>query len=350
MTSKRITISISQIAPLVGLDAYNNFPRIICELWRKNDPADFKLFETKLKEQGNQIATSNEMNDIWEADEALGTNILQQVKDINANKDKSSCDMVSQQEAIAKYINNNEKLANLDDKKKEELAKKVCSVTNKMHGVINEDSVLSEFCRLSEKTIKQTQGWIEIPCYEGTSEDSSEGTHGSLAKAMSRTEPSLRELPPSEPPSISSSSSTSTTSSSTKPNLKWVLVGKYDAITTDDELVEAKMRQKCLFKKVRDYENVQVQLYLHALKFHQAYLVESYTNKKNVNQTYVNEIKYDEEYVINNILERLQKFIKFFDVMMGSEEFKEGLLKGDKNRRIYNIYESEYLCLESLNF
>lgn len=315
MTSKRITISISQIAPLVGLDAYNNFPRIICELWRKNDPTDFKLFETKLKEQGNQIATSNEMNDIWEADEALGTNILQQVKDINANKDKSSCDMVSQQEAIAKYINNNEKLANLDDKKKEELAKKVCSVTNKMHGVINEDSVLSEFCRLSEKTIKQTQGWIEIPCYFVTGEESE-----------------------------------STTSTPTKPNLKWVLVGKYDAITTDDELVEAKMRQKCLFKKVRDYENVQVQLYLHALKFQQAYLVESYTNKKNVNQTYVNEIKYDEEYVINNILERLKKFIKFFDVMMGSEEFKEGLLKGDKNRRIYNIYESEYLCLESLNF
>jgi len=329
MTSKRITISISQVAPLVGLDAYNNFPRIICELWRKNDPTDFKLFETKLKEQGSQIATSNEMNDIWEADEALGTNILQQVKDINANKDKSSGDMVTQQEAIAKYINNNEKLANLDDKKKEELAKKVCSVTNKMHGVINEDSVLSEFCRLSEKTIKQTQGWIEIPCYD------CEGTHGSL------------ELPPLkgtkfpfEPHSISS----------TTTNLKWVLVGKYDAITTDDELVEAKMRQKCLFKKVRDYENVQVQLYLHALKFQQAYLVESYTNKKNINQTYVNEIKYDEEYVINNILERLQKFIKFFNVMMGSEEFKEGLLKGDKNRRIYNIYESEYLCLESLNF
>ena len=312
MTSKRITISISQIAPLVGLDAYNNFPRIICELWRKNDPADFKLFETKLKEQGNQIATSNEMNDIWEADEALGTNILQQVKDINANKDKSSGDMVSQQEAIAKYINNNEKLANLDDKKKEELAKKVCSVTNKMHGVINEDSVLSEFCRLSEKTIKQTQGWIEIPCFQVTDEDSESST---------------------------SSSTTSSSTTSTKPNLKWVLVGKYDAITTDDELVEAKMRQKCLFKKVRDYENVQVQLYLHALKFQQAYLVESYTNKKNVNQTYVNEIKYDEEYVINNILERLQKFIKFFDVMMGSEEFKEGLLKGDKNRRIYNIYE-----------
>jgi len=321
MTTKRITISISQIAPLVGLDAYNNFPRIICEIWRKSYPSDFKLFETQLKLEGIQLATSNEMNDIWEADEALGTNILQQVKDINANKEKSSGDMVTQQEAIAKYINNNEKLVNLDDKQKEELAKKVCSVTNKMHGVINEDSVLAEFCRLSEKTIKQTQGWIEIPI-DGFSTSSSSIEDGLNCE---------RALDLALDNSVS---------------IKWVIVGKYDAITNDNELVEAKMRQKCLFKKVRDYENVQVQLYLHALQFEQAYLVESYTNKKNINQTYVNEIKYDSSYIIEIVLERIKKFIKFFELMMSNNELKLGLLKGDKNRKIYRKYESEFLGIE----
>ena len=318
MTTKRITISISQIAPLVGLDAYNNFPRIICEIWRKSYPSDFKLFETQLKLEGIQLATSNEMNDIWEADEAMGTNILQQVKDINANKEKSSGDMVTQQEAIAKYINNNEKLVNLDDKQKEELAKKVCSVTNKMHGVINEDSVLAEFCRLSEKTIKQTQGWIEIPI-DGFSTSIEEGLNCERALDLALDNPV---------------------------SIKWVIVGKYDAITNDNELVEAKMRQKCLFKKVRDYENVQVQLYLHALQFEQAYLVESYTNKKNINQTYVNEIKYDSSYIIEIVLERIKKFIKFFELMMSNNELKLGLLKGDKNRKIYRKYESEFLGIE----
>ena len=305
-TPKRLTISISQIAPLVGLDAYNNFPRIICEIWRKYNPTDFKIFESKLKEQGQQISTSSEMNDIWEADEALGTNILQQVKDINANKDKTSGDMVSQQDAITKYINNNEKLSNLDDKQKEELAKKVCSVTNKMHGVINEDFILDEFCRLSEKTIKNTQDWLEIP----------------ITRNLESSESSLTSVP-----SLS---------------ITWVLVGKYDAITTDDELVEAKMRQKALFKKVRDYENVQVQLYLHALKFEKAYLVESYTNKKGVRNMFVNEINYDESYVVDTVLERILKFIEFFEIMMCNDEYKEGLLKGDKNRRIYEIYESSF--------
>ena len=95
---KRLTLSISQIAPLIGLDAYNNFPRIICEVWRKYDPNDFKTFETMLKLKGLKIATSSDMNDIWETDEALGTNILEQVKTINSNKEKTSGDMVLQQE------------------------------------------------------------------------------------------------------------------------------------------------------------------------------------------------------------------------------------------------------------
>ena len=304
---KRLTLSISQIAPLIGLDAYNNFPRIICEVWRKYDPNDFKTFETMLKLKGLKIATSSDMNDIWETDEALGTNILEQVKTINSNKDKTSGDMVSQQDTITKYINSNDKLKNMDNTQKQELAKKVCSATNKMHGVINEDSVLDEFCRLSEKTIKDTQGWVEIK--------------------VSKEESSESSLP-----------------------INWVIVGKYDAITTDNELVEAKMRQKCLFKKVRNYENVQVQLYMHALQLEQGYLVESYTNKKGENHIYVNDIKYDSDYVNDIVLERISKFIKFFEMFLGDNEIKEALLSGDGNRKIYEIYEKEYLCIEDLNF
>lgn len=300
MALKNITIPISDFATLVGLDAYNNFPRNICKLWRKSDPADFKIFESKLKSEGCQIATADEMNDIWDIDEILGTNILEQVKAINNNTDKSSSEMVLQQNAISKYINNNDKL---ETKQKDELTKKVCSITNKMNGVINEDCILEEFCRLSEKTIKKTQDWVEIPIKKQT------------------------EL-----------------------KYNWVIVGKYDGITTDNELVEAKMRQKALFKKVRDYENVQVQLYLHALQFEQGYLVESYSNKKGDRQIYVNEVKYDEDYVINTLLERIVKFTEFFEMYINkdakNDTIKESLLKGDSNRKIYKMYEEEYLGIE----
>ena len=288
----RLNLSISQIAPLIGLDAYNNFPRILCELWRKYAPDDFKLFEAKLKSNGDNIATSNEYNDIWEMDEASGTTILQQVKELNAIKDKTSSDMTKKQDEISTYINLQ---TNLTDTQKLELTKKVCSITNKTHGITNEESILNEFCRLSEKTIVGSNEWVNSIYI------------GSVF------------------------------------NIEWFIIGKYDGITSDSELVEAKMRQKCLFKKVRDYENVQVQLYLHALKFEKAYLVESFTNKKGERNIYVNEINYDEDYVVNTIIERLKKLTQFFEVFIKNDEYKEELLKGDKTRKIYKIYENEYL-------
>ena len=303
MTS-RINLSISQIAPLVGLDAYNNFPRITCEIWRKYNPDDFKIIEAKLKEDKYQLATSNEFNDLWETDEASGTNILQQVKELNLNKEKSSNDMVKQQDIITKYINEQ---TNLTEIQKTDLTKKVCSITNKTHGITNESSILNEFCKLSEKTIVNTDQWVKnIMITKNTD-------------------------------------TTDTTNTSTSQNIDWYIIGKYDGITSDNELVEAKMRQKALFKKVRDYENVQVQLYLHALEFEKAYLVESHTNKKGEMNIYVNEINYDSDYVNDVILDRLKKFISFFEIFISNTEYKEALLKGDKDRKIYQIYEESFL-------
>ena len=295
---KRQTLSISQIAPLIGLDSYNNFPRIFCEIWRRYNPTEFRAFELRMKEEGNKLANSSEMNDIWEIDELMGTNLLQQVKDLNSNKEKTSSEMVKIQSDITKYINKQE---NLDTKQKEELVKKVCSVTNKNHGVNNEDAILKEFCRLSDKQLKQEQGWVEIPL------------------AFSN-------------------------------EVEWVIIGKYDGITTDNELVEAKMRQKGLFKKMRDYENVQVQLYLHALAFQEGFLIESFTNKKNEMQLYTHEIHYNSEYVNEIILERLKQFIKFFETVMANEEMKNNLLKGDTKREIYKQYETDFLGIEPIDF
>ena len=308
MSIKRLTISISQIAPLVGLDAYNNFPRIICEIWRKYDPDNFKIIESKLKENKHQIATASDFNDIWEIDNEFGTNFLEQVKEINLNTDKSSTEMVQKQTTIIKQIIESK---DLNEIQKTNLSQKICSATNKSHGITNESSILDEFCRLSEKTIVNTNQWVKQIFIKNTNDD---------------------------------------TTGDTTDDIEWCIIGKYDGITSDNELIEAKMRQKCLFKKVRDYENIQVQLYLHALEFEKAYLVESFTNKKGEMNIYVNEINYNSDYVNDVILDRLKKFIKFFNLFLNNEEYKEGLLKGDKDRKIYKIYEKEFLGIEHMNF
>jgi len=295
---KRITLSISQIAPLIGIDNYNNFPRIFCEIWRRYNPTEFREYEVKLKDEGAQLANASEMNDIWEIDDQFGTNLLQQVKALNENKGKTSNEMVKLQQDITKYINEQNKLSG---EQKEELTKKVCSITNKNHGVNNEDAILKEFCNLTEKTLQNEQGWVEIKLEDNTFAE-------------------------------------------------WVIIGKYDGITTENELVEAKMRQKALFKKMRDYENVQVQLYLHALGFEQAYLVEGITKSKGEMQTYIHEIQYNEEYVKEFILERLKQFIKFFEIIISNDEKKIALLKGDNKRDIYKYYQEEFLGVIAIDF
>ena len=313
MSIKRLTISISQVAPLVGLDDYNNFPRIICEIWRKYNPEEFKIIESKLKAEHHQISTASDYNDIWEIDNEFGTNFLEQVKELNLNTDKSSNEMVQKQVEIIKQISDSKEL---NDTQKSNLSKKICSATNKSHGVTNESSILTEFCRLSEKTIAKTDQWVRQVFIKNS--DSSE--------------------------------TNSNNNSNPNTNIEWCIIGKYDAITSDNELVEAKMRQNVLFKKVRNYENVQVQLYLHALEFEKAYLVESYKNKKNIMTMFVNEINYDSEYVNDVILDRLKKFIMFFEVFLNNDEYKEGLLKGDKDRKIYKIYERDFLGIGELEF
>lgn len=37
-------------------------------------------------------------------------------------------------------------------------------------------------------------------------------------------------------------------------------------------------------------------------------------------------------------------------MFLGDNEIKESLLSGDGDRKIYKIYEKEYLCIEDLDF
>jgi len=341
---KRLTISISQVAPLIGLDNYGNFPRIVCEIWRRFNPTEFREFELRLKSVGHALANSSEMNDIWEMDEQLGTNILEKVRSINANTNKTSLDMTKSQAAITEYITQQTGIA---DDKKAELIKKVCSITNKSHGVSNEDAVLDEFCKLSGKTLQETQGWVEIPITRINASNNISGVSGIGGVGGICGIGGISD----------------------NIDLEWILVGKYDAITMDGELVEAKMRQKGLFKSMRDYENVQVQLYLHALGFQNGFLVEGFskstTKKKTANTKpdtktdtkpdtkselvlYIHEVAYDASYVIEIILERLVAFTRYFSSLMTDLTRKESILKSNPSE--WAKYLEEYLEVPQIDF
>lgn len=316
---KRLTLSISQVAPLIGLDNYGNFPRVVCEVWRRFNPAEFRDFELRMKSAGHALANASELNDIWETDDLLGTNILEQVRALNNDTNKTSAEMTKSQAVISEYINQHARLSNTE---KAELVKKVCSVTNKSHGVTNEDAILAEFCALTDKRLTGTQGWVEIKLAGAAQLDMADCA------------------------------------------MEWVVIGKYDGVTTDGELVEAKMRQKGLFKSMRDYENVQVQLYLHALGALSGYLVEGFSsssktakapkaNKLNMEVKqkliiYIHDLAYDASYVEEIILARLRNFTSYFKELMLDTARKEKILKSDASE--YAKYREEYLGIEEIVF
>lgn len=287
---KEVRLSVSKIASLIGLDYYNNFVLICCEIWKKYDIEDYNMISEKIKLDGKKAIYLNDYDDMVEFDKMNGTNVMNQIDIVNNLMNKTSIDLKHNQVKIEKYI----KKQDIEEDEKNKIIKKMCSLTNKTHGINNENNIIKEFCKLSGKEIINTQGWIEIE--------------------LNNTE-----------------------------QCKWLIIGKYDGITKDNELIEAKMRQKYLFKNIRDYENIQVQLYLHGLKFNKAYLIEGYTNKNKEMQLYTHEINYNLDYINEFIIYRLNKFILFFNELMINDNMKMELLLGDNNHQITNYYNSNFL-------
>ena len=86
-----------------------------------------------------------------------------------------------------------------------------------------------------------------------------------------------------------------------KPNKKYlwdivpecaVVVGKFDGFAEDGTLVEIKQRTRRLFGEVREYENVQVHVYMKMAEVETAQLVEKYEDK-----LMVHDIQYDDDFM-----------------------------------------------------
>lgn len=77
-------------------------------------------------------------------------------------------------------------------------------------------------------------------------------------------------------------------------------------------LVEIKNRTKALFNKVRDYEFVQVQTYLHMLNLQEARLIEQFNNER---KSY--DIKWDQEYWNSEVIPKMENFCKTFHHLLG---------------------------------
>ena len=287
---KVLKIPISSIAPIVGFDNYNNFAKITCELWRKYNKENFEMLEKSYQSQDIEIATDSDARKLVRHDKKHGTNLYQQVKQINSVKTTSQ-ELVSNQ---SKVLQSTMESTNMTQQEKDKIKKQVESMTNKSHGIKSENDVLKRFEQESGLVIESGQKWMTCPLMID------------------------------------------------KNNVQWSFHGKYDGKTCCGKIIEAKKRQKGLFKRLRDYEKIQIQSYLFGTKSNSGFLVESYSHKNGMDFNMIS-VDLEPEFVSNIIIARLNKFVDFFMDLLDNTTWQTVLIQNDKERLLFQTYCQQYL-------
>lgn len=294
-SSKQVVISIAatDLAPLCGMDNYNNWPKIITKIWKKLNKQDFEECEKKLRTSTDiSLACDSIQKQLYALDIKYGntTNLLKSVKTINSKPPTSSNTLVQEQKNVINTVGTI--LGDsADSKEKAAIASLIKSATNMRFGCANETNGFDIFTKNTGKQIINKQHPINLTIHEDA-------------------------------------------------NIKWVINGRADGITADSFVVEIKNRQQKLFNKVRDYEMCQIQLYLHTLNITTGYLVEILPGDA-TKQTQFNiiEVSRDQNYFKEVVEPWLKYLIKFCqESLFTTAGLREQILRGDIDRKCFNSY------------
>jgi hypothetical protein len=212
-----IYINCSDISSFIGQNKWDYWTSFI-RLWKRVDSKAYAECEIMSKDKGKSIQNDK----IIELKETLGENFMNETLKKTTNKQEMINNINASHEIIEKL--------DVSDEKKTELKVNVESFVNTNFGTHNEIGALELYEMKYKVILDKSQQFIKIPL--GNSDEST-GTN-------------------------------------------WYICGKVDGILKGDKskVIEVKTRTRCFFKEVRDYENTQMQVYMHMLNMDAVDLVE----------------------------------------------------------------------------
>jgi hypothetical protein len=238
--SKRVILKASDVAAIIGRHQYKSRDEVFNDYWKKYSPETF---------------TGLTKNDKAEAALAASSTAQQVLASALAVKAKDSSEVAKTFEEAKSKVSSDSKL---NSEQKAEVIEHLRSKVYTTHGTRSED-------KTSDKVEKETGARL-------VRDDS---FYNLDVCTLGRT--------------------------------KFVICGKIDRIEEKDDgsrtLIEIKNRTNRLFRRVVDYEYIQIQVYLQMLGLVHARLVEQYNNQ--VLSHYVDR---DEEMWVNVIMPGLQEF------------------------------------------
>ena len=285
----RVSISASDLAPICGMDYYNNWAKVIAKIWKQVAPDDFADWQQRAKSSGQIITTDRPQVQIQtlstaaaaggrqEAAAAIQT-IQSAVSALNRDTSKSSAGLVAKQAELKAAVAANTTLTTTE---KEQLIDLMKTATNTRHGVSNEVSGYQIFAECMGK-----------PCT-------------ALQKGLKHTV-------------------------FVDDRFEWVLTGRLDGLTADGEVVEIKNRTKGLFGRIRDYEAVQLQAYIHMTGAQLGHLLELHRLADGRMDYDIKTLARDPEFMTGFIpgwFARARNFV--LEVLPTRDDLKQAIITGD---------------------
>ena len=207
---KKVNFSVSNLYVIMGMNYFHNFDKVLFNTWRSYDREDYETLSKQLDEKNSSLKTSekvvrkNQSNfkQLDDYQKKYNINIKDKVKESQNSNDNSKINSINDN-----IINNLPK--NIPKEDLDNIKRLVNNSTNTVYGIRNESSVIQEFKRLKKCEASEKQKRFEYKILEDN-------------------------------------------------NISFNLIGKIDALTNNNEIVEIKNRMKCLFNELRGYEKPQI--------------------------------------------------------------------------------------------
>lgn len=255
-----LNLRVSEIPTLIGLNQYGSIKSSVLRLWKQADPGNYYKTITAWVREGkieNPLIRQEDVVTHQSQKYGLGTQIKDKIH--TCQQIDNTAQLYQQKEELVKLIQQ-QNMASNDQK---QLIEAVKSLTQTRYGNKHEN--------------------LAIDLYSQTVGQEVQDQQKKVFKMLAQSQ-----------------------------NFRWNITGKVDGIRPDKTLVEIKNRVHKLFNELKEYEHVQVQVYLHLLKLNQGDLVESIKegDHRKIN---IITVPYDKKYWKNVVKLRLLKFIEFFN-------------------------------------
>lgn len=276
-----LNLRVSEISSIIGYNPYSDIKPIVLRLWQKADSVNY--YDTILTLVDNGVIRNPLLRDediIKYHSEKYNLNLntkLDHCKSADSVKE-----LKDKKNKLLHMINNDKTISTTD---KKEIKNSLSNLTQTNYGKKHENPALEMYCDLYKTNVVGHQKFLK--------------------KKIAFSD-----------------------------SIDWYITGKVDGIRDDNILVEVKNRVNKLFHTLKQYENSQIQIYLHMFHLNRGHLVESIkiNDKREIN---VIEVSYQPE-VWKDIKTKLKIFIDFFYHFATSSELQLFFLtKSDKEINKY---------------